>query len=256
MSDFLGLYGKVPSRGDFISRGLSREFIDPWDRWLQSAIATSRQQLGDEWLNHYLTSPIWRFALTSGICGSHTCFGVMMPSVDRVGRYFPLILVQGCDPKTDIMDAIPQLDEWYVVLEEMALLALDDNLSVDDFHSELLDSPFPYTAKSDNPSSSTGGIFDQGMYRALISDTGNLNDSLKSFHQSMVKRLFPGTTLWVTSGSDSIPSSMMVFDGLPGIQNYSALLNGNWNVPLQTPPPPPPTETPTALSEADEEQTE
>ena len=41
-----GFYGKIPLLGDFVSRRLPRHFIEPWDSWLQSAFAASREQLG------------------------------------------------------------------------------------------------------------------------------------------------------------------------------------------------------------------
>ena len=85
-----GWYGKLPCLGDFASRRLDAEFITPWDAWLQRCIATSRQQLGEQWLDIYLTSPMWRFILAPGICGERACAGVLLPSVDKVGRYFPL----------------------------------------------------------------------------------------------------------------------------------------------------------------------
>ncbi|HEX7968785.1 MAG TPA: type VI secretion system-associated protein TagF, partial [Stellaceae bacterium] len=88
----LGFFGKVPARGDFVSRRLVRDFTEPWDGWLQDALAMSAQQLAEAWLSTYLTAPIWRFLLSSGVCGEMPMLGVVMPSVDRVGRYFPLTL--------------------------------------------------------------------------------------------------------------------------------------------------------------------
>jgi type VI secretion system protein ImpM len=85
-----GFYGKLPARGDFVRAGLSRDFIDPWDAWLQSVIAGSRTLAGDAWLPAYLESPVWRFALPAGMCGGLAVLGLMLPSVDKAGRYFPL----------------------------------------------------------------------------------------------------------------------------------------------------------------------
>ena len=93
-----GFYGKIPSLGDFVSRRLPRRFITPWETWLQEAMANSRQQLGDSWLDNYLTSPMWRFALTPGICGESGWAGIIMPSVDRVGRYYPFTLATRLEP--------------------------------------------------------------------------------------------------------------------------------------------------------------
>jgi type VI secretion system protein ImpM len=86
----IGFYGKLPARGDFVRAGLPREFTDLWDDWLQSVIAGSQSTMGDSWLSAYLEAPIWRFTLPPGMCGSLAALGLLMPSVDKAGRYFPL----------------------------------------------------------------------------------------------------------------------------------------------------------------------
>src|SRR6185295_2865780 len=89
----VGLYGKLPSHGDFLRRRTSDAFVDRWDAWLQGCMAASRTALGERWLDVYLTSPAWRFVCAAGACGPAAVIGLMVPSVDRVGRYFPLTLV-------------------------------------------------------------------------------------------------------------------------------------------------------------------
>ncbi len=96
-----GFYGKLPARGDFLRAGLPRAFTDPWDEWLQSAMAQSQAALGDDWLACWMEAPVWRFCLPDGVCGPHGALGLWMPSVDRAGRYFPLtfaILLPGAAP--------------------------------------------------------------------------------------------------------------------------------------------------------------
>lgn len=87
-----GLYGKLPARGDFVRVGLPNTFVAPWDAWLQAGIAASRDQFGTDWLPAWLEAPVWRFSLAPGLCGPDAVLGLMLPSVDRVGRYFPLTL--------------------------------------------------------------------------------------------------------------------------------------------------------------------
>ena len=72
-----GLYGKLPARGDFVRRRLPLAFVEPWDGWLQEAIVASRRALGERWLDVYLTSPMWRFALSAGLCGEPAAAGRM-----------------------------------------------------------------------------------------------------------------------------------------------------------------------------------
>ncbi len=85
-----GFCGKIPTRGDFVRAGLPRSFVDPWDDWLQRMLASSRAILGEAWLPAWLEAPVWRFALMPGICGPEAALGLWLPSVDRIGRYFPL----------------------------------------------------------------------------------------------------------------------------------------------------------------------
>ena len=90
-----GFYGKLPAHGDFIDRGLPGEFIQFWDQWLQAGMAGSQTVLKEQWLDAYRNGPAWNFVLSPGICGDLTWTGVIVPSVDKVGRYFPLTIAAG-----------------------------------------------------------------------------------------------------------------------------------------------------------------
>ena len=85
-----GWYGKLPGLGDFAARRLDKAMVGVWDGWLQDGLQALRQQPG--WLDAYLQSPVWCFALGAGVLGPQRWLGVMMPSVDAVGRYFPLAI--------------------------------------------------------------------------------------------------------------------------------------------------------------------
>ncbi len=85
-----GFYGKFPVLGDFVSRRLPNVFIQTLDGWLQAAVSASREAIGAGWENSYLASPIWRFVFSPEICDKNCWAGILMPSVDKVGRYFPL----------------------------------------------------------------------------------------------------------------------------------------------------------------------
>ena len=112
MNGATGFYGKLPCLGDFVTRRLPRELIAPWDQWLQESLTSSRTQLGNDWLDRYLTSPLWRFVLSPGVAGQVGWTGVLMPSVDRVGRYFPLTLScplpAGTNPAT-----VLEVSDWF-----------------------------------------------------------------------------------------------------------------------------------------------
>jgi type VI secretion system protein ImpM len=86
----VGFCGKLPARGDFVAAGLPRQFIEPWHDWMQRGLAASRERLGEDWAAAWNEAPIWRFALAPGVCGEAPVLGLWMPSVDRIGRHFPL----------------------------------------------------------------------------------------------------------------------------------------------------------------------
>jgi type VI secretion system protein ImpM len=113
-----GFYGKLPARGDFVRAGLPRDFTDRWDDWLQSVIAGSRTLMGEAWLPAFLEAPIWRFSLPPGLCGERAVLGLMLPSVDKAGRYFPLTfaaLLSGGAASPDSAAAIAWLDQCEAV---------------------------------------------------------------------------------------------------------------------------------------------
>ena len=87
-----GFFGKLPCRGDFVSRNLPRGFIDPWDRWLQHGMAAAKVALDDAWPHSFVEGPSWQFVVAPGILGPQAVVGLLAPSCDRVGRLFPLTI--------------------------------------------------------------------------------------------------------------------------------------------------------------------
>src|SRR3954468_2213067 len=129
-----GFYGKIPSEGDFVSRRLPWEFTSVWDDWLQQGMQASREALGERWLALYLSAPIWRFQVGAGVCGPQGWRGLFFPSVDRVGRYFPLTLAFADAPFAASPPAQLTLttDETaWLAAEDAALAGLDPKLPVD-----------------------------------------------------------------------------------------------------------------------------
>ena len=119
-----GFSGKIPARGDFVHAGLPRDFIDPWHDWQSVVIAGSRKLMGDDWLNAFLEAPVWRFVLPPGWCGARGAVGLILPSVDKVGRYFPLSFA--ALPAT----GTPRPEDWagwLDAVEDLGRLALDED---------------------------------------------------------------------------------------------------------------------------------
>ncbi|MFK7944784.1 MAG: type VI secretion system-associated protein TagF [Paracoccaceae bacterium] len=140
-----GWYGKVPAVGDFIRSDLSQDFVETWDRWMQAVLPAGREALGNRWQNCYLEAPIWRFAIAPGLCGLNAVAGVVMPSVDRVGRQFPLCLAAESDAAlwSGCWSSYAALVSAFETLEAIALNMLEDSASVAGLASALAEAPRP-----------------------------------------------------------------------------------------------------------------
>jgi type VI secretion system protein ImpM len=226
-----GFYGKLPHLGDFVSRRLARPFIESWDRWLQSSIAASREQLGEDWLGKYLISPIWRFALTRGVCGDKAMAGVLMPSVDRVGRYFPLTIAAPVEPR-----ALPYLflyqSSWFEKLEGLALSGLEDGFDFERFDSDLAAIPFPPELAGGIVRESDGSETDspsRQAYHWSLHDLTQMNLVYADFSRVLLEKSATAYSYWGTAGSELLGASFFVCEGLPPVDAFTALLMGNWS---------------------------
>ncbi len=139
-----GWYGKLPSLGDFAQRRLPTDFVDVWDGWLGAELARIRMR-DDGWLQAYLSSPVWRFVLLPGALtpAASAWTGVLMPSVDKVGRYFPLTLA--CERPT-LPTQAKDLDAvlaWLHDLDDVAADALHEDWPPEQLEQTLLQQAMP-----------------------------------------------------------------------------------------------------------------
>ncbi|KQP35425.1 hypothetical protein ASF44_18955 [Pseudorhodoferax sp. Leaf274] len=157
-----GWYGKLPSLGDFASRRLDPGFIETWDLWLAEGLAAWRGREPATWLERYLASPSWRFVLAPSAlplpAGSGCWAGVLMPSVDRVGRYFPLTLALRLPALPATPGAVGALLSWLQRLNDLALDALDEDWTAERLETELLrlGGPAPATPEWTDPAHAPG----------------------------------------------------------------------------------------------------
>jgi len=110
---------------------------------MQSCVTASRDTLGESWLQAYLAAPIWRFWLGAEICGA-TVVGALMPSLDGIGRYYPLTLFACADAGEEL--APPDVDaheHWFGAVELFLLATLDGKLGFDAIAEALDELPMP-----------------------------------------------------------------------------------------------------------------
>jgi type VI secretion system protein ImpM len=230
----VGLFGKLPSHGDFLRRRASNAFVDAWDAWLRECLPVSREVLGERWLDLYLTCPAWRFVCAAGTCGPAPVIGLMVPSVDRVGRYFPLTVVASLPPDVNPVAATRASAAFFDRAERLIIetLAMED-IDFDRFDEEIvelgeaLESVFPPRVVLDAAARS---ILDDGsqLWQIPMSSTTDLPQVFEQLLSQRLSSLYEPLMLWWTEGSSAVEPSCLIAKGLPNPQTFVALLDGGW----------------------------
>ena len=210
-----GWYGKLPSLGDFARRQLPDAFIHPWDLWLQEVLHATRASMGGTWQERYLTMPIWRFVLLPGLMGPNGWAGVLMPSVDRVGRQFPLTLAAAL-PLHASAHAVFRGAAWFATLEEVALGALDRTCGPDDLDRALSECAFVFP--SEEVFSAAGG----GLQRLPVIETFEELAETKAVLAWSGQAGWKG--LWWSRGRADGEPLMLACGGLPTATEFGWLV--------------------------------
>ncbi|WP_078085368.1 type VI secretion system-associated protein TagF [Microbulbifer mangrovi] len=210
-----GLFGKLPGHGDFIQRELPASFVTPWDEWLQRAVHGSRELVGDRWLEYYLTSPIWRFAMSPGVLNQQGWIGILVPSVDSVGRYFPVTLAAPLENGANLFSVQIDAGEWYEQASALAIDALQNALSAD----QVLDR-FPPLV--DLPGNALAADNDGDLLS--LSGASRISQHYPSMLEFLVKEKHNSFSLWWCEGSQHLAPTSLLSPGLPDPGNYCAML--------------------------------
>lgn len=228
-----GCYGKIPALGDFLSRNLPGTFIDAWDGWLRRIMATSAHARDAVWVDRYLSAPIWRFALSPGVVGPTGRGGILVPSVDSVGRYFPLTIAVEIPEGVAAADMATAWGDGYERAEMLAIGAIGRALEPEAFVERVVNLPNPMAVAPAEPP--VAGSWSQppaphmGVRRAgAPAENGNSRDVASSLALSMLAGSLQGFSLWWHLDWENRPATTVMFNGLPPPDAACGMLLGAW----------------------------
>lgn len=233
----IGFFGKLPSHGDFLRRRVSDAFVDRWDRWLQESLAASRAALGERWLEVYLTSPAWRFACAAGPCGSSPVAGLIVPSVDSVGRYFPLTLIAELPVDVSLVAVATAGAPFFDNAERLLLDTLEAetvdfeafDARVNSFVSELASICTPPPLMLDASAAAVLVGDGQAGWQIPLGSTPHLRSVFEQLVSQHLTSLYQPLMLWWTQGSAIVEPSCLIGRGLPRPEMFASLLDGSWS---------------------------
>ena len=134
----VGWWGKLPSRGDFVGRGLPPRWRAEWEDWLQRGLGLAALKVDREALHEHLANfAPWRY-LAVPAAGDAWC-GLVVGSHDRVGRAYPLTLAERVRPPVSpaacaqrlaaLLEFANQPEALEVAISHLAPLATEDGAS-------------------------------------------------------------------------------------------------------------------------------
>ena len=227
----IGFFGKLPSHGDFIRRRMPEAFVNHWDTWLQACIHESRARLDSEWLNIYLTSPVWRYVLCDGVVGAATFAGILIPSVDSVGRYFPLTIAVELPSSVPPMALTIHGRQWFRTVEALALGALEaQDFNLDEFDVALQASSDELQAVEDHSYATLDSAFPrpEEHWRLPLESAERVAAALIDPLMAPVARVMRPMSLWWSEGSEHVRPSCLLMRQLPDPARFTAMLDGRW----------------------------
>jgi type VI secretion system protein ImpM len=204
-----GLCGKLPASREFVARDLPPSFVDPWDAWLDRSLAAARETLAERFEQLWLEAPAWSFLLDGGVCGPAPVAGVLLPSVDRVGRYFPLTLAAVLEARIAPLRFPEQAHAWLEALTAIGIRALEESLEVEALASALATLGPPPFARS--------SCLRAPIRLAAGAELGALAHDLAR-----------PSVLFTTDGAPAVMASLILADSLPVPVMFSAFLDGSF----------------------------
>ena len=224
-----GWYGKLPVNGDFVTRRLPAAFIEPWDAWLNKMLTGSREQLGAGWRDAFLSAPAWRFVLAPGVIGLQGWAGLIVPSVDSVGRHFPLTVASGLPARSfDPVATLVRAHNWYAEVEPVVSVALSADAELGTFDAQLANRRFPgELVATIEETDETIPPRTRGQ-RALWIPLGPEFQGEAGL-RGLAKPLAAPYSAWLAEESEIFGRSLMLCEKLPAADQFCSMLNGEWH---------------------------
>jgi type VI secretion system protein ImpM len=221
--DVPGWFGKLATQGDFASRRLTPEWVQSCDDWLSACVATSTRQLGERWLEVYLSAPLWRFAWGPGIAGDSWWFGVLMPSCDNVGRYFPLVVAQAREQAPADRAGLAHLEAWWAHVAAAAMETLAEGASLAGFEAGLHQAPpWPGPARLLASPAAPGAPWQQALPPGVT-----LAEVAGAVAAAGLQQRLARSTFWWPLGPAGAAGSCTMLAGLPAPETFAAMLGGH-----------------------------
>jgi type VI secretion system protein ImpM len=162
--------------------------------------------------------------------------GILFPSVDRVGRYFPFTVLARLPEQASGLVVADRCAAWFERVEDLMLAQLEnDGHSVDEIDEALeatsgqLESllhALPSHLASMAPQDLAGPL--TGCRHLGLGERVEIGPTALAWLGQLIGRAEPGAVFWWSSGSNSVRPSWLITRRLPEPQAFASMLSGEW----------------------------
>jgi type VI secretion system protein ImpM len=225
-----GWYGKIPAAGDFVTRRLASSFTGAWDRWLQAVLAGSRGRLGEGWRDSFLSMPIWRFVMSPGMLTEEAWACMVAPSVDGVGRCFPLAVASALPSASlDVVGTLFAAAPWFDAVEDILLDAITPGADAAAIDAAVSRTPF-LSEWLRYPGSADDTVPMRGQKPQMLWLPLEPRDPQPPRLQpsELAERLSEPRAAWLAEESELFGRCLLLCEAMPAAEQYCAMMNGRW----------------------------
>ncbi len=179
--------------------------------------------LGPAWIEAYNRAPIWRFWLGPDFCGEAT-IGAFMPSVDGVGRAFPLTIFVGEAENFLVPPEVNSNERWYEDAEAILLEALEEGVTLEAILDKVAMIPAPLAQPREGAPKGLSELRDGAiLIRNLDRETLRAFGEARQFGN---RRAFARQSFWWTIGGEGFEPLVLSQVGLPSPVRFADMLTG------------------------------
>jgi type VI secretion system protein ImpM len=159
----------------------------------------------------------------------------MVPSVDRVGRYFHLALVAELPHSASLLAATTNLETFFDRAQQLVIETLGaEEVDFERFDQEVasLSSELEAVCDPQVPLDSAPDVIASDAqsegWQIPIGWPGQMRSMFDQLLSQRLSRLYEPLVLWWTDGSAAIEPTCLIGKGLPQPEAFAALLDGSW----------------------------
>jgi len=218
----LGWFGKLPRLGDFAGKALPLALRNQIHSWCAQGMEGLTQSQGEAWKAAYQLAPVWHFAMNAHIWDSRPLIGCLAPSMDRIGRYSPLLVLRSIEaPLIKEYQYLLSCSYWLQRVENLLRQVIRGELGMEAIQNEL-EVALRAQNSGQRKSNSTGDILAE-------LDIARETDTNRFSWPDLPERFKEGKkhSFWWTEPSPGRPPQQVIHHGAPD-ENLFALLMVGW----------------------------